>query len=124
MSTSNTEVVTGKVRISYEHIFEAVAIQEGQTPKYSASFIVPKSDKVTLRKIQSAIEAAKAAGKSIWGGTIPPNLKLPLRDGDADRPDDAAYKDAYFINANSSRQPAVVDRNRNEVLKRDEVYSG
>ena len=31
----------------------------------------------------------------------PANLKLPLRDGDIDRPEDEAYADSYFFNANS-----------------------
>ena len=51
-------------------------------------------------------------------------MKLPLRDGDIDRPDDEAYADSYFINANSITPPQVVDKNVNPVLDRSEVYSG
>ena len=48
----------------------------------------------------------------------------PLRDGDAERPDDEAYADAYFINANSATAPGIVDADRNPILDRSEVYSG
>ena len=118
------QVVTGKVRLSFEHVFKAQAVQEGQPAKFSGSFIIPKSDKATLQKIKAAVDGAKAAGASLWGGKIPGNLKLPLRDGDTERPDDPAYANAYFVNANSTRKPPVVNRDRNEILDASEIYSG
>lgn len=120
-----TKMVTGLVRLSYLHIWEAVAIEEGQDKKYSASLIIPKSDKETIAKINAAINAAKEAGKtSKFGGKIPSNLKTPLRDGDLERPDDEAYENSYFINANAKTQPGVVDKNIQKILNQDEVYSG
>lgn len=77
-------------RFSYLHCWEPEAINGGE-PKYSVSAIIPKSDKETIKKIQAAVEAAKQESLSKWGGKIPPNLKLPLRDGDIDRPEDEAY---------------------------------
>lgn len=85
-------------RFSYLHCWEPEAINGGE-PKYSVSAIIPKSDKETIKKIQAAVEAAKQESLSKWGGKIPPNLKLPLRDGDIDRPEDEAYKGCYFFNA-------------------------
>lgn len=41
-----------------------------------------------------------------------------------ERPDDPAYANAYFINANSATAPGIVDADRNPVLARSEVYSG
>jgi hypothetical protein len=60
------------------------------------------------------------------GKTVPPLaiLKTPLRDGDTERPDDEAYADCYFVNANSGTAPGIVDADRNEILNRSEVYSG
>lgn len=117
-----TRVVTGKVRLSYANLFEPRAM-EGQEPKYSVSIIIPKEDKATVKAIQAAIEAAKEQDKGKWNGKIPANLKTPLRDGDEDRPDDEAYADSYFVNANSTRKPEVVDRYGN-FLGDDDVYSG
>ena len=51
-------------------------------------------------------------------------LKTPLRDGDAERPDDEAYANSYFINANATTAPGIVDVDRNPILTRSEVYSG
>ena len=51
-------------------------------------------------------------------------IKNPLRDGDLERPDDPAYANAYFVNANSATAPGIVDADRNPVLTRSEVYSG
>ena len=119
----STKVITGKVRASFVHVFEPAAINGGE-PKYSCSLIIPKSDTVTIGKIREAIELAKEEGKAKWGGKIPPNLKLPLRDGDIDRPEDEAYAGCYFLNANSRQAPQVVDKRVQPILDQSEVYSG
>jgi hypothetical protein len=119
-----TKVITGKVRFSYLHIWEPVAIEEGQDKKYSVSLIIPKSDKKTISEIKAAVEAAKESGKVKFGGKIPPNLKLPLRDGDVERPEDEAYANAYFLNANCKTKPSVVDKDVKPILNQDDVYSG
>src|SRR5699024_3214643 len=41
-----------------------------------------------------------------------------------ERPDDEAYADSYFVNANSATAPGVVDANLDPILERSEVYSG
>ena len=38
----STKVITGKVRFSYAHVFEPVAMAEGQDAKYQVSLIIPK----------------------------------------------------------------------------------
>ena len=124
---NSTKVVTGKVRFCYVHVFEPTAVNEGDTPKYNICILIPKSDTATIEKIRKAIEAAKEAGKAKLAdknGRIPSTIKLPLRDGDDERADDPAFQDCYFINANSTRQPSVVDRALNPILNRDAFYSG
>lgn len=120
----STKVVTGLVRASYLHIWEPSAVQEGQEKKYSASLIIPKSDKATIAKIEAAIKAAAEQGKAKFGGKIPPNLKIPLRDGDAERPEDEAYENSWFINANAKTKPGIVDSQAQPIMNQDEVYSG
>lgn len=124
---NSTKVVTGKVRFCYVNVFEPTAMNEGDTPKYNICVLIPKSDTATIDKIKKAIEAAKEVGKAKLAdknGRIPANLKLPLRDGDEERPDDPAFEDHYFINANSIRQPRIVDRSLDPIMSRDEFYSG
>ena len=124
-----TKVITGaNTRWSYANVWEPKAM-EGGKPKFSVSLIIPKSDTVTVGKIKAAIEEAYRDGQSKLKGngkSVPAlsSLRTPLRDGDIDRPDDPAYANAYFVNANSTTAPGVVDANRNEILDKSEVYSG
>ncbi|QAA31224.1 DUF2815 family protein [Clostridium manihotivorum] len=120
---TGTKVTTGKVRLSYAHLFEPHAI-EGNEPKYSVSVIISKTDTDTLKAIKEAVNEAKEQGKGKWGGKVPPNLKTPLRDGDAERPDDEAYANCYFLNASSKNKPGIVDANVQPILDATEVYSG
>lgn len=124
---NSTKVVTGKVRFCYVNVFEPTAMNEDDTPKYNICILIPKTDTKTLEKINKAIEAAKQAGKAKLAdknGKIPSNLKLPLRDGDAERADDPAFENCYFINANSNRKPSIVDRDLNPIMEKEEFYSG
>ncbi len=123
MTTQNNTKVIVPCRFSYAHIFEPDSIN-GSEPKYSVSCIIDKSDTETIAKIKKAVETAKEEGKGKWGGKIPANLKLPLRDGDIDRPDDEAYAGSYFLNANSRQAPQVVDNRVQPILDQSEVYSG
>jgi len=121
---NDTTITTGKVRLSYAHLFTPTTAPGSDKAKYSVSIIIDKNDKATLDKINAAIEKAKQVGVvSKWGGKLPKNLKLPLRDGDTDR-DDTAYANSFFFNCSSERQPAVVDRGLNAILDPNEVYSG
>lgn len=117
------KVITGKIRFSYANVWEPKSIN-GSDPKYSVSLIIPKSDKATLKKIKEAIEEAKKEGVAKLGGKIPTNLKTPLRDGDIDRPEDEAYTNSYFINANSNTKPGIVDKDVQPILDQSEFYSG
>lgn len=104
---TDTEIRIGEVRFSFPHVFEAYAANEGDEKKFSLMLIIPKKNKEAVKLIQDAIEAAKAAGKSKWGGKTPANLKTPLRDGDEERPDDPSVEGCYFMNANAKRKPGV-----------------
>ena len=118
------QVITGVVRLSYFHGWEPVAIQQGQEPKFSTALIIKKSDKATVDLINKAVEAAIQEGISKWGGKKPAKLKLPLRDGDEEKPDDENYKGCFFLNASSKQRPGIIGPDKQEVMNRDEVYSG
>ena len=122
-SNKNPNKVIIPCRFSYLHCWEPDSVN-GSEPKYSVSAIIPKSDTATVNAIKAAIENAKRDSMSKWGGKIPPNLKLPLRDGDIDRPEDEAYAGCYFLNANSRQAPQVVDARVAPITDQSEVYSG
>ena len=121
--TTKAKVVTGKVRFSYANVFSPKAAQEGATPKYSVSIIIPKSDTKTITDINKAFEEVKTASATLFGGSVPKMLKGGLRDGDLEK-DDAAYANSYFINANSVNKPGVVDNDLNPIIDPSEFYSG
>ena len=124
-----TKVITGvNTRWSYANVWDAKSINGG-APKYSVSLIIPKSDTVTVSKIKAAIEAAYEEGQSKLKGngkSVPSldTLKTPLRDGDAERPDDPVYANSWFMNANSDKKPKAWDANGNEIIDSSELYSG
>lgn len=125
---NSTKVITGKVRFCYVNVFEPTAMNDGDTPKYNICVLIPKSDTATVDKVNKAIEAAIEAGKAKIadknGRVNKATLKLPLRDGDVERPDDPAFEGMYFINANSLRKPSIVDRDLNGIMSKEEFYSG
>lgn len=122
---NTTKVITGIVRLSYANCWEPKSINGG-AEKYSVSLIIPKSDVKTIAAVNAAIDAAIEEGKGKFGGKVPNKaaLKLPLCDGDIDRPDDEAYAGSYFINANSNTAPQIVDKQVNPILDHSEVYFG
>lgn len=126
-----SRLVIKNVRLSYANIWEPKSMKNDPESKkrYSAALIISKDDTKTIKAIERAVEEAKIEGKSKLAnknGVIPKNIKLPLRDGDEDRPDDEAYEGCYFINANATADhpPKIVDRRVEPILDRAEVYSG
>lgn len=122
-----TKIVTGKVRFCYANVFEPTAMNDGDTPKYNICILIPKSDEKTVNAIKKAIEAAKQAGKAKIAdknGKIPSTLKTPLRDGDEERGDDPTFENMFFINANTTRKPTIVDKDLNPIMSKEEFYSG
>lgn len=122
-----TQVVTGKVRFSYAHVFQPTSMKEGDEKKYSVALLIPKTDKVTIKKIEDAIKAAADEGKaSKFSGKDPEkikNFKWPLRDGD-DETEDEVYKGHMFVNASAKTKPGIVDKDMNEIIDPADFYSG
>lgn len=122
-NNNETKVITGKVRFSYANVFEPRKNDDG-TEKYSVSLLIDKDDTKTINSIKKAIESAKKAGVSKFGGKIPAKLKEPLRDGDEEREDDENYKGKYFVNANATTKPGLVDSKGRPIIDPTEFYSG
>lgn len=127
----DNEVLTGVVRLSYANIWEPKAPMNGGKPVYSASLIISKDDDKTIGAIKSKIKALlqdpmviqKLGGPSKVHSN---GLRIPLRDGDEDRPQDEAYANSLFINckAQETNPPKIFDRHGNEILDKAEVFSG
>lgn len=124
-----TLVITGKdTRFSYCNLAEPKSINGG-TPRYGMSLVVSKNDRATVKALQDGQRAAYEKHKDRLknkNGSIPPmeSIKLAIRDGDLDRPDDPVYANCIFVNANSEQKPKLFDANGNEVMDNSEIYSG
>jgi len=125
-SNFQTKVITGKVRLDHVNIWEPKSYH-GSTPRYSVSLIIPKDDKETITNINNAIDAAIKENEKIlvdqFGKINNATLSLPLRDGDIERADHETYTNSYFLNANSARQPDIVDEMVRPILHQSEVSS-
>lgn len=123
-------VVTGRVRLSYVHLFVPRIGTNGGDPKYGATILLPKSDIATKQRIDAAIQAAIAAGvSSRWNGARPPQVATPIHDGDGVRPSDGMpfsdeCKGHWVFTASSKQAPQVVDLGLNPIIQQTDVYSG
>lgn len=133
MANQNPQhVVTGKVRLSYAHLFKPYANPNNPNsePKYSATILLPKSDTATKQRLDAAIRAAVEAGVSTkWNGVRPPQIAVPIHDGDGPRPSDgmpfgAECKGHWVFTASSRQAPEIVDAGLNPIINQSEVYSG
>ena len=125
---NTTEVVTKTpVRLSYAYLNAPRKNDDGTDGKYGAMLIIPKSDAVTVKQINDAIQAARISGAA-KGIRNAKNFPSPLRDGDGQKPRGGDYgpecKGSWVLNTSSKRQPKVVDRRLQPILDPDEIYSG
>lgn len=122
-------LTTGKVRLSFCHVWQPQAPQGGGDPKYSVTILIPKTDTATLNAIYAEMESTKQAGvSSQWGGVLPPIVKIPLYDGDGVRPSGEPFGPEchghMVMTASCKNQPSVVDTNIQPILNQSEIYSG
>lgn len=128
-NTNPWHVVTGEARLSYVNILKPVKKANQDKEKYSVTILIPKSDTATRGRIDAAIEAAIGRGaKESWGGR-PPQIAIPIYDGDGTRPSDglpfgAECKGHWVFTATSTHKPEFVDAGLNPIINENEVYSG
>lgn len=127
------KVLTGEVRLSYAYLVKPrQSTIPGVADKYSVTLLIPKSDTATKADIDSAMQAAAAeATGSKWNGVRPPNLPLPLHDGDGVRQSGEPFGDEcrghWVLTASTSadKKPQVVGADNIRVeLSPSDIYSG
>jgi len=124
-----TKITTGRVRFSYCNLFKPRAANAGDREKYSVTLLIPKSDKKTIQKIKSAIEAAKQAYLAKNAGKkLPSELKNTLHDGDGEMPNGGEYspecKDCHVMTVSSINKPVMVYADKTPLTDPQELYSG
>lgn len=129
---NETRVMTGKVRLSYVHVWKPYAREQGQEEKYSCTILVPKTDVKTKQAIDNAIAAAIEYGvTNKWNGKRPAKPAIPVYDGDGTRPSDGEpYGEeckghwVFTASAKADRRPGIVDANVQPIVDQSEIYSG
>ena len=108
--------------LSYPHLFQARAIQQGQDPKFSCSVLVLKTDPM-LAQVQQILETEKANG---FPSGFPPNGKVFLKDGAVEYPQDPKMHNYMIISgsAKADQKPVTVDANMQPVMDPAIVYPG
>ncbi|MBQ4557893.1 MAG: DUF2815 family protein [Clostridia bacterium] len=127
----STKVLTGEVRLSYVNLVAPKSIQQGSEPKYLATLLIPKSDLNTKKDIDASIKsAAEIAVLKVWNGSLPPQFRVPIYDGDGVRPNSGLpfgeeCKNCWVLTASSRNKPQVVGiKNISIELPPSEIYSG
>lgn len=117
-------IITGIVQLSFSHIWEPISFHS-EAPKYRTTVIVRKDDVKTLTAIRKAIDEAIAEGREKYGEDfqLEEGIRIPLKDGDA-TPAPNNYHGAYWLNANSTEAPEIVNQELNPIEKHDMVKSG
>lgn len=129
MNIRENQVVITNVRLSYEHLLKPQSFANGGDAKYSANFLLDKSDAAGVAKLNKAIAAARAQGKADkWQGADV--KKITVYDGDMPRPNggdrgpEEKGKLVIVGKAALDRKPKVVDQQLNEVMDPSDIYSG
>lgn len=118
--TASTRIVLKNIYASYVSVFEPRPKMSGDGMEYSMMVVVPK-DHPQLEELKgSVIKVAKEAFPKMK----PAQLKLGLRDADAEGKDNENMQNTMFINARSDRAPQVISRSKKIITDPDQFYSG
>lgn len=129
-------------RISFaEGLFTPKALEDNQTPKYGADFIIEADTKVLLVKADGTKttttlkDAELLVAKEAWKGKAETVLESLERSKKAHRNGNFrvnksgevydGYEDKWYVTAKSSRAPTVIDSDKSPLTARDgKPYSG
>ena len=119
-----TMVVTGIVTLINAHIWEPTVINE-HSPLYTATLIIPKSERKTIDGIKLAINNALQVGSFLHRGGYKDKAvnNIPLIDGDSEGMPQL-FKNCYIINAASSTPPQIYDYKVFPITDPNSVSSG
>lgn len=117
-----SKLITPEFRGSFVHILQphapkAAPGEAQQKPRYQITIPLPKGDKFWPQVEKLVTDTAVAK----WG-KIPPKLKNPIKDGDAE--DREEFKGKLTIQATSNNKPDIVDKALSPIMDPNEIYSG
>jgi hypothetical protein len=118
------DLITPVGRLSFPALFEARAVNPGDTPKFSLTLLLDEEAQAS-DEFKAMKDAVRKVAKAKWGDDLPKKLKLPfLTTDDLNKVPDGYEDEHVVIRMNSTIQPGVVDEKVNPILDQKKVYSG
>jgi len=102
MSETSEKIELKNVRLSFAELWTAKAFQEGQTPKYQASFLLDPSDKEHAKHIKLIKAEAAKIKKAEWGDKIPKLKGECFGNGDDLDTVYDGYEGMFYVRANKN----------------------
>lgn len=115
--------MTPKFRAFYANVWEPRAMQEGKEPFYSVMMVFDKEAQAT-EEFKNLKKMMVAAAKEKFGDKLPANLRNPFRKGSEKLDTNGMEADFVFLNAKSKYKPGVVNQSAQDIIDKDEFYSG
>lgn len=114
------------VRLSFPNLAKPKAFQEGQDPRFEATFLMDPSNAEHAVLIKKIREQVKALALEAYGGEIPSDLKVCItnnsnKDGTQKKKYDG-YNGMVFLTSNNKTRPTIVGRARNAVVDGDKEF--
>ncbi len=123
------KVSTPIFRVSFPAVFEAKAMEEGQTPKFSVCAIFDPSkftakDKELWKAMEALADSVSMDKFKKKLGQLPANYKKPFRDG-AEKADLAGFGEGkVFCNLSSKMRPGLIALDRTIITDVSDFYPG
>lgn len=117
MKIEKKNIALKRVRLSFPSLFKTEMYNGEDTGKYTATFIIPKSDTQTIDAINAEIERLKTESKLRFAPD-----KIALQDGD--HKDYDGYADSFIIKATTKKRPHVVNKDRTPIHEDDNIIYG
>lgn len=127
------KLILKNVRFSFVRVFEARENNFTNEMEYSVDVLLPKSDKVQVKKVKEMIKAINEEilekNASKFKGKLPPAWREPLKDGDEVAKEKGwdAYEGMYVLTPKRKEEdgrPLCVDKNKQAITVKEDMYSG
>lgn len=123
MAINSEKIKLKNVRLSFPKLFRAKAFEEGQAPRFEATFLLDPSNEAHAETIAEIEEQSKAVLKEKFNGKVPKGTKYCFGDGNEKEYD--GYEDRIYIASANRTRPTVVNRDRSALAEEDGViYAG
>lgn len=133
-------ITTGPIRVSFPNVFVAKSVLGGD-PTFSITMMFDKKNKDQMTDLKKIHKMAELAFKDKWpdpkkAPRVPllGDDKSPIKDADKNKNSQGVplneknpeYAGHYILRASCKEDypPTVIDRSRQEILKKSEIYGG